>query len=267
MLTLFIVERTENIRWRGSNGVDLHSPTSEQCEDVMSRLQLKKEYWLIYLHSLSPESMLVIINNISKCTVDTLTIYDTKLDSKCVSKLSEVLSSNIKLQGLRLSSSSLTGGIKQISDALVNNIILEVLSLRNICLTDEDITHLSDMIIVNKRLKTLDLENCNITDNSVRYICEGLTKNQTLTKLDISYNAQITSISASTIADLINTTTSLTELRLHGTSLNNDDIKTICTSLTKNTTIRKLFLSRQYEEYCKNLDSYQFIKDRVIFFT
>ena len=126
--------------------------------------------------------------------------------------------------------------------------------------------HLSTMLSSNTTLKELHLYSCNITDNGVRYICEGLTKNhETLTVLNIGYNRQITSVSTSTIADLIQTTISLTRLYLYNTSLNNDDIKTICTSLTKNTTIRELFLSIHHEEYCKKLDSYQIIKDRLQF--
>ena len=176
-----------------------------------------------------------------------LYICDTSLDSKCVSILSEILKTNKTIKRLVLDASSLTGGIKQVSDSLCNNETLEKLLLYDVTgITDEDMTHLSTMLATNTTLKELHLSNCNITDNGVRYICEGLTKNQTLTKLDIGRNRQITSVSTSTIADLIQTTTSLTRLRLDYTSLNNDDIKTICTSLIKNTTIRKLYLSRQY---------------------
>ena len=195
-----------------------------------------------------------------------LEIYNTSLDSKCVSILSEILKTNKTIKRLVLVSSSLTGGIKQVSDSLFNNKTLEQLWLSNVTdITDEDITHLSTMLSSNTTLKELYLINCNITDNGVRYICEGLTKNQTLTLLNISRNRQITSVSTSTIADLIQTTTSLTTLYLYNTSLNNDDIKIICTSLNKNTTIRKLWLSRQHEEYCKKLDSYEVIKDRLVF--
>ena len=195
-----------------------------------------------------------------------LNIWDTSLDSKCVSILSEILKTNKTIKILVLYSSSLTGGIKQVSDSLCNNETLEQLLLYNVTrITDEDMTHLSTMLATNTTLKELRLINCNITDNGVRYICEGLTKNQTLTMLDIGHNRQITSVSTSTIADLIQTTTSLTRLYLNYTSLNNDDIKTICTSLTKNTTIRKLDLSSQHNEYCKQLDSYQVIKDRLEF--
>ena len=195
-----------------------------------------------------------------------LDIWNTSLDSKCVSILSEILKTNKTIKILCLVSSSLTGGIKQVSDSLFNNKTLEKLWLSDVTdITDEDITHLSTMLSSNTTLKELELINCNITDNGVRYICEGLTKNQTLTMLRIGYNPQITSVSTSTIADLIQTTTSLTILDLYNISLNNDDIKTICTSLNKNTTIWRLYLSKQHEKYCMKLDSYQVIKDRLVF--
>ena len=188
------------------------------------------------------------------------------MDSKCVSILSEILKTNKTIKTLWLQSSSLTGGIKQVSDNLFNNKTLEQLWLWHVTdITDEDMSHLSTMLSCNTTLKELHLYNCNITDNGVRCICEGLTKNQTLTMLNIGGNHQITSVSTSTIADLIQTTTSLIRLYLNNTSLNNNDIKTICTSLNKNTTIRELYLSRQHREYRMKLDSYQIIKDRLVF--
>ena len=134
------------------------------------------------------------------------------MDSKCVSILAEILKTNKTIKILWLESSSFTGGIKQVSDSLFNK-TLEQLWLSYVTdITDEDITHLSTMLSSNTTLKELHLYNCNITDNGVRYICEGLTKNQTLTMLNIGGNHQITSVSTSTIADLIQTTTSLTRL-------------------------------------------------------
>ena len=87
------------------------------------------------------------------------------------------------------------------------------------------------MLSSNMTLEELWLSSCGITDNCVRYIFEGITKNETLITLHIGRNHQITSVSTSTTADLIQTTTSLTRLHVYDTSLNNDDIKTICTSL------------------------------------
>ena len=196
----------------------------------------------------------------------TLDIHSTPLDSICMSTLSaELQTTNKTMIYLILRYSSLTGGIKQISHALFTNTTLEVLALINVTITDEDTRYFSNMLSINKTLKGLGLTNCNITDNGIRYICEGLNKNQTLTELNIKYNLQVTSASTSTIAELINTTKSLTELRLCGTSLNDDDIKTICNALVENTTIQTLYLSEQHEEYCEKLDSYQVIKDRLQF--
>ena len=118
-----------------------------------------------------------------------------------------------------LDSSSLTGGIKQVTDKVRNNKPFEQLVLSYVTsITDEDMTHLSTMLSNNTTLKELYLYNCNITDNGVRYICEGLTKNKTLTMLNIRGNHQITSVSTSTIADLIQRTTSMIRLYLNNIS-------------------------------------------------
>ena len=266
----FITGDTESVQWYDDNNrVILTKPSVEESEDVISKLikeqQTGKE-WSISLFSSSPESTAVIINNLNKCTVWRLDIVDTSLDSKCVSILSEMLKTNKTIKRLELFSSSITGGIEQVIDSLFTNTKLEKLVLSNVTgITDKDMPHLSIMLLSNTTLKELELPYCHITDNGVQSICEGLTKNQTLIKLNIGRNYQITSVSTSTIADLIETTTSLTRLYLYNTSMNNKDIKAICTSLTKNATIQKLYLSGQHEEYCKTLDSYQVIKDRLKF--
>ena len=239
--------------------VEVTLPTMKESETVVSTLKEEGEKgkdWHIRLTSSSPESTQLIIENLNKCIVRQLDISYTQLDSKCVSMLSEALKENTSMQQLYIRSSPITDGIKKFSDALVINTTLEVLWLDNVTnITDEDTNHLSNMLTSNKSLKVLRLINCNITDNGVRYICEGLTKNQTLTTLNIRGNPKITSDSTSTIAELLNKTTSLTTLNLLHTSLNDDDIKTICTALAENTTVEKLELSKQHEKYCKDLDS------------
>ena len=225
-----------------------------------------KEWW-ISLFSSHPESTAVILNNLNKCRVWGLNIDNSSLDRECVSILSEILKANKTIKTLVLLSSSLTGGIKQVSDSLVSNKTLEKLMLSNVTgITDEDLNHLStsNTLVQNTSLKELELYNCNITDKGLRYICEALNKSQNLTLLNIGGNDQITSISTSAIAELILITTSLTRLCLHNTSLNNNDINTIYVALTKNTTIQELFLSQQHIEYCKKLDGYQIFKDRLI---
>ena len=137
------------------------------------------------------------------------------------------------------------------------------LNISNTPLDSKHVSTLSEILRDNKTMIELQLANCNITDNGVQYLCKVLTKNQTLTLLDISNNPQITSASTSTIAELINTTKSLRYLHVNNISFIDDDLKTICTALHSNTTILKLRLSKQHYEYCEKLDSYQFIKDRL----
>ena len=123
--------------------------------------------WSIYLYTSTHESTLAIINNLNLCAVWRLDISCTPLDSKCVSTLSEILSSNKTIKILHLVSSQLTGGMKEVSDALFTNTTLQELLLFNVSVTDEDTVNLSNMLSSNKTLKVLQLSNCNITDNSV----------------------------------------------------------------------------------------------------
>ena len=232
---------------------------------VLMEEQLTGKKWWINLVKSSAESVLVIFNSLSKCAVRSLYLVDTPLDDTSVSTLSEILRTKKALKTLSLTSSPVTSGIEQIIDALSTNNSLEKLLLWHIALTDEDTTHLSDMLGVNKMLKVLVLVNCNIDDDGIQRICAGLAKNETLIELDINNNSKITSASANTIIKLIETTISLTELHLHNTSLRDDDIKTICNTLTTNDTIQTLRLSKQHQNDCEKLDSYQFIKDRLLF--
>ena len=186
----FVTGDTERVQWDDDNNIVwLTSPSVVQSEDVMSKLikvQQTGQEWSIHLYSSSPESTAVVINNLNNCTVWRLDILNSPLDRKCISILSEILKTNKTITRLVLNYSSLTDGMKQVSDSLCNNKTLEQLLLWHVTgITDEDMIHLSNMIICNTTLKELRLYNCNVTDNGVRYICEGLTKNQTLIKLNI----------------------------------------------------------------------------------
>ena len=75
------------------------------------------------------------------------------------------------------------------------------------------------MLVLNNSLEELQLSYCNITDNGVQYVCEELIKSQRMSMLNISHNPQITSVSTSSIAKLINMATSLTQLGLYDTLL------------------------------------------------
>ena len=185
-----------------------------------------------------------------------------------ITTLSENLPTNETMKLLRLQSSQLNSSdVKQVSEALHKNTSLEALLLWNISLTDEDTTYLSEMLSKNKTLKVLDISDCNISNKGLKNICNGLKSNDTLTELSISKNPRITSVSTPTIVELIKETTSLETLFLRSqyTSLKDNDIKEICTALRCNTTIKTLGLSKLHKEYCKKLDNYKSIKERLEF--
>ena len=185
-----------------------------------------------------------------------------------ITTLSESLPTNETMKMLRLQSSQLNSSdVKQVSEALHKNTSLEALELWNITLTDEDTTYLSEMLSKNKKLKVLDVSDCDISDKGVENICNGLKSNDTLTKFSLSKNPRITSVSTPTIVELIKETKSLETLFLRSpyTSLTEYDIKEICAALACNTTIKTLGLSEQHKEYCKKLDNYQSIKERLEF--
>ena len=185
-----------------------------------------------------------------------------------ITTLSENLPSNETMKMLRLQSSQLNSSdIKQVSEALHKNTSLEALELWNVSITDEDTTYLSEMLTKNKKLKVLDISDCDISDKGVENICNGLKSNQTLTELSLSKNPRITSVSTPMIVELIKETKSLETLFLRSqyTLLTDDDIEEICIALACNTTIKTLGLSKQHKEYCKKLDNYKSIKERLEF--
>ena len=264
------------------NAVRLDSPTTDQCEVVksmMSRLrkeeQTEKEL-TISLWSLSPKIAAVIINNLDKCKVKRIYIQDTELDDVCISKLSETLKQNKAIKILELWSCKLIGGFKQVGDILTN---LEQLVLWHVTgITDKDVSDLSDKLAADMPLKNLWLSYCNVNDKGFKNICKGLANNKTLTELNIGGNDQITSASTSTIKNLIKPCTSLKDLRIYGTSLNNDDIEEICEQLAKyisresednheQLTTEKLtvYLSRNSKENCEQLLNYKYIEDMLNF--
>ena len=246
-----------NIEWiDGIQFVRLKSPTTRQCENVMSRLIKEKQpgrEWNIDFHTSNTESAFIIIKNLNKCAVRGLRISYTQLDNSCLSTFSDFLTTSTKLKWLQLHCCPLVN-IKQLFDGLSNNFSLEMLWLYDVTVTEEDTIHLSRLFSTNKVLKILYLSKCNITDKGIQYICEGLTKNQTLTTLDISNNPQITSASTNAIIKLIQSSISLTELHFDHTSQKSDDIKAIHD-------MRKLMLSKQRS---KESRSYEFIQYRFL---
>ena len=139
--------------------------------------QTRKD-WSIRLITSSPESALVVINNLNEYIMRAFYINQTPLDNTCVSALSEILKTNRTVKRIYFISSPL---IKPLTDAFC----------------------------INRSIDRLEIE-----------------------------------------------------LYLQNTSLE-DDIMTICHTLTTNKTIERLVLSKKYKESCEKTK--EIIQDRLLF--
>ena len=192
-----------------------------------------------------------------------LALRDDTITDKDITHLSDMLAVNETLKGLHLHNCHITDeSVQYIIEKLTNNKRLKVLDLSDCHITDNGVRYISDGLAMCKRLRELQLANCDVSDKGLQYMSVELAKSQLLTTLDISNNPLI---SSGAIADLINVTTSLTELHLINTSMNETDIYTICNALVANKTIKRLSLSKQCEKFLETFHNYESIKDRVIF--
>ena len=187
------------------------------------------------------------------------------MDSDCTTALSEKHSTNESMNTIHFVSSPLTGGLAEFCNALYSNTSLETLRMWNVTITDEDAAHLSLMLKKNVTLKELVFVGCDITDTGFQRITEGLIGNKTITHLDFSHNPQITSDSITALVELIKTTSSLKRLHLQNPSLKDNDMEKICEALTTNKTIQKVWLLKQHMQSCESYDSYDSVKDRLLF--
>ena len=174
-----------HIVWH-SDRVDLISPTVKQCENVMYQLKVQRNnYWEITLWSSSPDSLLIVLNNINECLVTRLDIWNTPFDSDCVHGLSHALYYNRTMEGLHLLSSPLLpNSIQTIGKAL-----FKLKRLWLICdhtIVDEDIAHICDHMIDDITLNDLRLYCPNVTDFGRQQLSDMLTKNKTLTMMVIN---------------------------------------------------------------------------------
>ena len=185
----FIIEHTGSVQWY-FECVELTSPTKDLWEQVMSQLKRSRIHWKIIIKSSSPESVLLVFSNIDECPVKALHIENTPLNSCCVTKLSDILTENEKMEELRLSYSPLSPNtLQMITNALSINTTLKSLWLLNDDnITDNDLPHICYIISINRKLRRLSLDCPNITEFGVQQISKILDKNNTLTYLYVNGN-------------------------------------------------------------------------------
>ena len=156
-----------------------------ECKEVIRQLKRQQPTeWSIKLETLSSKSLLTIVTDINEeCQVRGLYIENTRFDSRCVTKLAHVVTTNKTLEDLRFVSSPLLPNTYHLlTTALSSNNTLKSFDLvddNNI--TDEDITHICDLITNNTTLEYLNLKDCrNITKSGIQQIKTVLVNNESL---------------------------------------------------------------------------------------
>ena len=163
-----------------------------ECKEVIRQLKRRQHTtWWIYLYSLSPQSLLTILTDINGCQVRGLYIENTRFDSNCVSKLSQVLPYNQTMEELYLHSSPLVPDTYHLlTTAVVGNKIIKRLGLwgdNNI--TDKDIPHLSTLITNTNTLQVLSFYDCpNITKFGIQQLQNVVVNNNSLKYLIVNDN-------------------------------------------------------------------------------
>ena len=124
-----------------------------------------------------------------------------------------------------------------ISVYLKNNSTLNILSLPNNQITDNEIATLSEAIAVNTTLKRLDLSHNLISD--VWVLANSLKNNKSLQELNLSGN-NIDNIGATTFAKTIQGNTTLLELNISKNWIDKEGIMNLLEEFNKSKTLHKL---------------------------
>lgn len=187
----FIIGDTGSIQWT-SNSVTLTSSTVPECKEVVRQLKRQQHTtWSVELISLSSDSLLTLLANINDCLVRRLYIYNTLIDSHCVSEMVQVVNFNKTMEELHLTFSPLLPNIYYLlTTAISYNNTLKILRIsydNNI--NDRDIPHICNVITTNKTLKSLYFTHCpRITKFGIQQIQKAFVNNKSLDVLYINGN-------------------------------------------------------------------------------
>ena len=219
-----------------SNGVQLLSPTPQDCVDVISQLVTDIQHDRIYLRYSSPESTVLLLSQIHQTKIRKLRIYDTSLDEQHMYCITQCLLNN-QLKELYLWNTKLTSNLLSSLTAAVSiNTSLERLQLWREEITEDDVGRISKILTVNKTLQSLNLNYCGISNSGIQSLSSSLLHNDTLTELNLSRN-QFTSAGIQYLFHL----------------------------LTTNNTIKRLQIDYKHRSSSEQLKEYTQIKDRLVF--
>ena len=124
---------------------------------------------------------------------------------------------------------------------------------------------ISSQLSNNTTLKTLWISAGSINDDGVITLVQSLKYNKSITSLHLSYNPDITSASAQSLAELLLHNNTLEVLGHWGTNIDTNGVLVLVETLKTNKRLRTLRLDGQHEQTCHSLPYYTTIEHRLFF--
>lgn len=173
-------------------------------------------------------------------TLKSINLSSNKIGAIGARSLIEALKYNISLKEFYLDNNRING-INYISEMLNNNTCLELLSLGENLIEDQDVKFLCDLLKVNYTLTKLNLEGNRIKYNGVNYLSKLLKSNSTLKSLNLSRN-DIKFTGIELLSNVLKFNSTLTTLELESCNVNDKGAKVLSNALKGNTTLKLLNL-------------------------
>ena len=124
---------------------------------------------------------------------------------------------------------------------------------------------ISSQLSSNTTLKTLAIIHGSINDDGVITLVQSLKYNKSITRLYLSYNPDITSASAQSLAELLLHNNTLGYLSLEDTNIDTNGVLVLVETLKTNKGLGRLRLDTQHEQTCHSLPYYTTIEHRLWF--
>ena len=124
---------------------------------------------------------------------------------------------------------------------------------------------ISSQLSSNTTLKTLGIIHGSINDDGVITLVQSLKYNKSITRLYLSYNPDITSASAQSLAELLLHNNTLGYLSLEDTNIDTNGVLVLVETLKTNKGLWRLRLDGQHKQTCHSLPYYTTIEHRLVF--
>ena len=168
------------IKWY-DDGVELITPSSVQCHEVLSILQ--DNHKTIKITKSSPDVVCDLFSALlHNKIVKNLRIQDTQLTQECISSLCNLLANSKSLLYLQLCNCSI--GDKEVSDItnslMLNNTLEALVLFDNPLISSASAETLSKLVINNSTLTSLEVKETSVSSEGVLLLLQSLSVNKRL---------------------------------------------------------------------------------------